>query len=372
MRTIKRLHNEQNKGGQTLSWRSNLIGIVSKALPTVVFQKIMENQFVNFGIETTNVCNADCTFCAYRFMDRPKKVMNGELYQHAIDEYSDCGGGVINFTPTVGDPFVDKNILKKIQYAASKDNIYNIFLYTNGILLNRFGFDEVLNSGINRLAISTYVGSREGYKKYYGKDKYDIVINNIIEIGRLNRKLGNPVLITLHLRVSADEDWKSLSEFKEITSYIDEKNISYLTVYDAWSGRIAQKDLPDGCTIAEPLTVDEKVKSPCFELYRRVHVMADGSVGACVCTDLESEIKIGNLHEQSLSEIWRGKKIREYRKNWLSGDMPEVCKTCTRYTPINDYISENKSLILIHSLIPLLIKLGIMSPKDRKVEGIEE
>ena len=43
-------------------------------------------------------------------------------------------------------------------------------------LLDKFGYINVLKSGIDRLAISTYVGSREGYLKYYQKDKYEKVI----------------------------------------------------------------------------------------------------------------------------------------------------------------------------------------------------
>lgn len=77
-------------------------------------------------------------------------------------------------------------------------------------MLDKFGYKEVLNSGISRLAISTYIGSEEGYKKYYGKDQYSRVVNNIIEISKLNQQLNYPVGITLHLRVDGEiSNWEN-------------------------------------------------------------------------------------------------------------------------------------------------------------------
>lgn len=47
---------------------------------------------------------------------------------------------------------------------SSFPTINTIFLYTNAILLNRFDLDEFLHSGLTRLAISTFVGGRDGYE----------------------------------------------------------------------------------------------------------------------------------------------------------------------------------------------------------------
>ena len=49
---------------------------------------------------------------------------------------------------------------------------------TATILINKFGFKNLLDSGLSRLAISTYVGSSEGYLKYYQKIK----LNNFVQI----------------------------------------------------------------------------------------------------------------------------------------------------------------------------------------------
>lgn len=328
--------------------RGRVVDSVAQILPHAMIRKLMEKTFINFGVETTNLCNANCSFCGYRFMQRPKVDMPLDLYEKALHEYAASGGGNINFTPTVGDPLVDKAIVTRIEMARALPEIQDIFLYTNAILLDRFGYDAILQSGLTRLAISTFIGSRKGYERYYGNDKYGKVVENIIEAARRNRELGNPVRISLHLRVEGDRaSWEETETYQTIAALIGEADIDYLEVYDAWGGRIKKEDVPEGTSLDEPITLSEKIKSPCFEMYRRLHVLADGNVGACVCVDLESEIKVGNVKEQTLDEIWRGPRLRDYRSNWTQGNLPEVCKSCTRYQAVDQFIDENRKRVIV-------------------------
>ncbi len=328
--------------------RARFVSALARAIPKRALQSLMEKKFINFGVETTNTCNANCSFCGYRFMERPKVEMAKEVFENAIKSFVQNGGGNLNFTPTVGDPLVDKTLLERIRFARKHQEIQEIFLYTNGILLDRIGYTNLLHSGLSRLAISTFIGSRDGYKQYYGNDKYQKVVQNIIGIAEANKKLGQPIKITLHLRVQGDPSiWEKTQVYQEISSLIGIRNINYLDVYDAWGGRIKSYDLPEGTSLDKPIPIEEKIKSPCFEMYRRLHVLADGNVGACVCVDLESEIKVGNIHNQTLTDIWNGASIRKYRKDWLNGTLPDVCMQCTRYQGIDDFIKANPKRILI-------------------------
>ncbi len=328
--------------------RSRAANAVAQLIPHRVCRKLMERTFINFGVETTNICNANCSFCGYRFMQRPKVQMALDVYEKAVREFAASGGGNLNFTPTVGDPLVDKRLIERISFARALPEIQDIFLYTNAILLDRFGLEELLTSGLSRLAISTFIGGREGYQRYYGKDKYDTVVDNIVAAARTNKALGNPVLITLHLRVEGSRSlWEETETYQEIAALIGERNIDYLDVYDAWGGLIQKEDVPEGTALDRPIPLAEKIKSPCFEMYRRLHVLADGNVGACVCVDLESEIKVGDIKTQSLDEIWQGERLKRYRRQWTQGELPEVCKQCTRYQGVGQFISENRKRIVI-------------------------
>lgn len=330
-----------------LTYKDSILKFFSNFVNSELIKLIMKKKFLEFSFESTNICNANCTFCGYRFMKRKKTTLDENLYYQTADQFDKMGGGTLNFTPTVGDPLVDPNLMKKINYASKKKNIRSITSYTNGILLDKFGFKEVLNSGITRLAISTFIGSSEGYKKYYGKDQYSRVVNNIIQISKLNMELNYPVNITLHLRVNGDISiWENTNDFKNINKYIKKNSITYLKVYDSWNGLIDHNDIPENCEIDKAIPIESKKKAgPCFELYRTLHVMSDANVGACVCRDMEGEINIGNVKENTLKQIWKGSKLKNFRDNWKY-DIPKTCENCTRYIPINEYIKNNKPLLI--------------------------
>src|SRR5262249_20644466 len=68
-------------------------------------------------IETTNVCNANCIFCAYQYQDRfreGKGVMSDKIFSRGLREYFEMGGRSVNFVPLVGDSLVDPKIIQRV------------------------------------------------------------------------------------------------------------------------------------------------------------------------------------------------------------------------------------------------------------------
>ena len=155
-----------------------------------------------------------------------------------------------------------------------------------------------------------------------------------------------------------ESKWKNNPDFLEIRDLVGEKNISYKADYENWSGMINDSDLPSGCTLGETPNFKEKNSVPCWELYRKVYVMADSSVGVCPSRDMEGEIKIGDLKDNTLKEIWNGSKIREFRENWKKGILPNVCKNCDRYTSVDSYIKKNKYSIFRTQVLKRILKLN--------------
>jgi MoaA/NifB/PqqE/SkfB family radical SAM enzyme len=105
-------------------------------------------------VEVTNICNANCTFCAYQHQTRPKKVMSAAVFNKLIDEFDELGGGALVLTPVVGESLIDKDFVEKVRYARSKKNVTDIDLTSNGILLTREKFEELVKAGLTRLFLS--------------------------------------------------------------------------------------------------------------------------------------------------------------------------------------------------------------------------
>ena len=64
-----------------------------EVLPQVLrLQEITRQTPLILQIETTNVCNARCVFCAYPKMKREKGIMSMPLFERIVQEYAAMAG----------------------------------------------------------------------------------------------------------------------------------------------------------------------------------------------------------------------------------------------------------------------------------------
>ena len=63
----------------------------------------------------------------------------------------------------------------------------------------------------------------------------------------------------------------------------------------------------------------------CGSIYRRLEVKANGD--AVVCFDFP-DIVVGNVHEQTIADIWMGNQLREFRKNLRTKGLLPICSRC--------------------------------------------
>ena len=101
--------------------KNNLISYFNKK---EIENKLLK-KFLGLNVETTNICNANCTFCGYQYQTRATGCMDRKLFEKIILEYVEIGGGDLGLGPTVGDTLADKYIIERIKFARSFDKIKN-------------------------------------------------------------------------------------------------------------------------------------------------------------------------------------------------------------------------------------------------------
>jgi radical SAM protein with 4Fe4S-binding SPASM domain len=302
---------------------------------------------MNLSIELTNRCNANCQFCAHKYQKRKKAVISNKLFKFAIRQYVRSGGGIVILSPIVGDPLIDKNLLRKIRYVRKWDQIKYVSFYTNMIGLNDFNKTDLLLSGIDEINISACIGSRDMYRRVFGVDKYDSVIHNIEGLLQENRRIGDRIKIIIHVRgEKPSESIRASADYKHIINEYGRYIIHIEDHYDNWTGLIEKDNLPKNISFAKKREMSE----PCLELYNGVYVFVSGDVGFCSCRDLEAQLKIGNIFEESLEDIWKGEKIKMIRKNWLLGNLPAICRECLRYRPLTTLLLFSGELFLLERI----------------------
>ncbi len=286
-------------------------------------------------VESTNICNADCIFCAYQYEDRPKSFMPDDLYAKALQEYAALGGRRLSYVPIVGEPLIDKKFIAKVR-DAKRLGMADIYTYTNGLLLHRFDTDELLLSGLNLLIISSAPFDEEMYVKLYRNKGYKRLLANLRTLLQRNIELGRPLAVRFHLRSAVDERTAlSLPDYlTHIKPYIDEStDVGVMLSYDSWGGLIKQEDLFGEMRLAPP-PLDKSI--PCLHTFT-LTVLSDGRVRACGCRfnneATDDPLVIGNARTQTLGEIWNSQELKQLRRRFTTGDLPSLCRKCSAYDP---------------------------------------
>lgn len=283
------------------------------------------------GIEVTNLCNANCVFCAYQYRARPVTFMSQETFEMIVDQYVSMGGGEggIGLTPIVGDPLIDRNLVRKIAYARSFHQMKEIHLTTNAILLTQELFEKLVDAGLTSMTISMSGFDEEEYKRIYRNFNYPKVIANLKAIAGSDR--FKKCKVEIGLRTDGLFPWlkKEYWAFRTF-GFVISRN----WFFDNWSGQIQNDDLTRYMFL-RPERRSKRI--PCHMLYAGPQVLADGVVTACGCRDLEgtSELRLGSIQEHTLSEIIGKGKLEVLRERFIQGELPDVCKDCRHYSPMS-------------------------------------
>lgn len=151
-------------------------------------------------LELTNLCNADCVFCPYRFQERSIGFMSREIFDKAVDDYISEGGGSVFLTPVVGDALIHRDVLDYVRDLRSHPEIDRIAVTCNCIMVDRFGADAVIQSGITQLIVSITGFDEEMYQRVYRSKQYKRVPRNVLALLDANRRAGDPVNIVERMR----------------------------------------------------------------------------------------------------------------------------------------------------------------------------
>jgi len=138
-------------------------------------------------IETTNICNHACDFCAYPDMDRPKTVMKPELFRRLVKEAFELGAREIGLFAGA-EPLTCKSLEEFISYCKDVGYEY-MYISTNGALASADRFKRLLAAGLSSIKLSINAGTAESYKRAHGKDDFHKLLANVRYVSEYRKTL---------------------------------------------------------------------------------------------------------------------------------------------------------------------------------------
>ena len=270
---------------------------------------------VQLDIELNGGCNMKCPFCLHGYGDkRPNTLMPIERYKKLIDEAVAFGvqGLKLNY---INEPMLRTDLEECIAYAKSA-GILNVYMVTNGTLLNDKRRDSMLNSGITKLFISVDATTSETYNKQRLSGKFDVVVKNILDFMKERNRRG---LIYPIVRVSFLRNALNIYEEKDFQKFWEDKvdMIAFQKMNDL-------PDLDSGITLE-----DNESSEGCTFPFKQLVVDYEGDILPC-CKMGGKQLALGNIENMTLKEAWSSSEMKDLKLMHKENRWKEnpVCKRC--------------------------------------------
>jgi radical SAM protein with 4Fe4S-binding SPASM domain len=200
----------------------------------------------------------------------------------------------------VGEPFLNPHLVEMVEAARMLDIAERIEITTNGSLVSGDVVDPLLHSGLDYLRFSIYAT---------GETQITRNVRNVVK-RRNELGLAKPYICVKYIGRTQKEIDKFLQTYEGVG---DEQIVEPL---GNWGDTI--------------VLAEASKKEVCPFIFYMLGIKANGDVLPC-CIDWKASMKLGNVKEQSIKEIWDGApraRIVEAHLERNRRNLP-VCISCT-------------------------------------------
>ncbi len=298
-------------------------------------------------IEPSNYCNFRCVSCfqslrGENYISRNRASMSMDIYDKIISQLQGWGGDKLKVLKLslYGEPFTNPHFSEMLRKAREADIAERIETTTNASLLTEQLCRDLVGYGIDYIRVSIYGGSQRRYEEVTGCPNADMeaIRNSLKRILEYKRAAGSerPFVSAKMLDTYGPENEEFLEKFTEAADevYIDKPHNWIATEEKSFIGSLYTQEQQE--KLREDSSRFMSGRIACTMPFTTLAVRSNGDVSPC-CIDWSGGTNLGNIHEETLQEIWNGDKMYEFRKMQLENRKQEneSCRNCEFYK--NDY-----------------------------------
>ena len=292
-------------------------------------------------IETQSGCNGGCIFCSYpQLKDKlPRGRMSDEVFEKIARECSVTGRAPLTLpSPAGGEGIADHRPVERFILCLDNEPLldsklaarYALLqqycpesarnLTTNASLLSLEKIEELLGTGlVNELFLSVNGNSKEVYEQVMALP-YEQVMRNLEALCAWLRR-HPAVKERLRVRINTVRLQQVAHEIPAMRKRWEAEGFALHVIgMDSRGNQLDLKAVPH--EVMQPNT-------SCRRLFHTMVFTWEGEAVLC-CVDYRRAVKLGNVREQTVYEIWNGARATQLRKEYLARDLTHlrICATC--------------------------------------------
>jgi radical SAM protein with 4Fe4S-binding SPASM domain len=273
----------------------------------------------------TTLCNSDCIMCAYKkarqTWSKSETVMPWDIFRKIIDEAARENPRVqVIFSG--GEPLLDPLLYERIEYARKRLPQGNFLLFTNGSLLHKQNHvEKLLRSTLNSITVSVDALSAPEYESIRKNLVYEQLLSNIDELYTQKRRLSAKTLIRVSFLLFRAHRTRYSALIKKMKTSAD----------------IVEINSPHNMGGAVEVEANDVFapgrRYPCKYLWTRMSFPPDGDIAICGFDQFSKTNRIGNISQQSITELWQGQALSNARSQHVGGRYSDIdiCAGCTAH-----------------------------------------
>ena len=337
-------------------------------------KNILDNYPLEIFAEVANTCNIRCIMCC-ETGNKWKNVSPPFLPISLVEKIQDSLDHAIMFHAFgYGEPLCNKDFIKLIQYVKDK----NLFLdfFTNAVLLDANKSSNIISNGVNCIYVSINGATKNTYEKIHCGASFNKIVENLIKLNEIKKEFKSHIPELKINMIAMNSNFEEIPEIVKLAKKvgITAIEIKPLLVYDhmpdlkkKYRAYNPERDDPiinktikiayeTGILVnfdiyketkPQPKKSDTKKQNRiaslpkrkedilCFQPWKTFYIRADGLVRPCCFYnhgDFETDkLWLGNLHTQTIEEIWNGPAYQQIRDDLKSGRIPKGCEYCMKY-----------------------------------------
>jgi radical SAM protein with 4Fe4S-binding SPASM domain len=304
---------------------------------------------LSFLLETTSRCNFLCSFCPSSDLEMTSQVgfvrkdMPEEMFKKVVNDLKEFPRKIkIVHYHYMGDPLMNPNLSSLVRYSVDANIGDEHWIRTNGSLLTNETVKKIVDSGLTRIGISVEAVSEEGYQKLvHRKGMFDKVVQGVTNLYDYAKGKCQVYAKIIDFGIPETDPNQFMKIFTPIT---DECGVEYPR---QWNHYKTDTTMGQGVNLTVNGDNLNRGRISCPFPFFTMTVTATGKCLMC-CFDWSSQTIVGDVNNNSVKEIWKGKEVKDFWLMHLRGERYKnpACRECQDiYTPPDNLDNDRDELI---------------------------